>query len=90
MPRDNYFSHVIICRSTGLVSHTARIHIDDGVFSGGLFVTTHEHHGHPEDNQHHDHHGHHDHSHHVHMFRRMFWINLVLAIPVVGFSPMFG
>lgn len=23
-------------------------------------------------------------------FRRLFWINLVLAVPVVGFSPMFA
>lgn len=34
-----------------------------------------------------DHSGHGD---HVAQFRRLFWINLIIAIPVVGFSPMFG
>lgn len=42
----------------------------------------------------HDHAGHADHSghgaDHVARFRRLFWIMLLLAIPVVGFSPMFG
>jgi Cu2+-exporting ATPase len=33
-------------------------------------------------------HGHHDHSSHADMFRRLFWINLVLALPVVFYSPM--
>jgi len=32
-------------------------------------------------------HGHHD---HVAQFRRLFWVMLVLAIPVVGLSPMFA
>lgn len=32
-------------------------------------------------------HGHHD---HVAQFRRLFWTMLVLAVPVVAFSPMFG
>lgn len=35
-------------------------------------------------------HGHGDHGGHVAQFRRLFWINLILAIPVVVFSPMFG
>lgn len=30
------------------------------------------------------------HGDHVGQFRRLFWINLVIAIPVVAFSPMFG
>ena len=34
--------------------------------------------------------GHHGHGDHVAQFRRMFWIMLVLAVPVVGFSPMFA
>ncbi|GAA1706450.1 heavy metal translocating P-type ATPase [Microbacterium sediminicola] len=34
-----------------------------------------------------DHAGHGD---HVGRFRRLFWINLILAVPVVGFSPMFA
>ena len=43
----------------------------------------HAHHGHGD-------HGHGDHGDHVMQFRRLFWINLILAIPVVLFSPMFG
>lgn len=35
-------------------------------------------------------HDHHDHSDHVGQFRRLFWIMLVIAIPVVATSPMFG
>lgn len=34
-----------------------------------------------------EHGGHHD---HVAQFRRLFWIMLVLAVPTVGFSPMFA
>src|SRR5690625_260644 len=34
--------------------------------------------------------GHGGHGDHVAQFRRLFWINLVLAVPVVGFSPMFA
>ncbi|GAA2078835.1 heavy metal translocating P-type ATPase [Aeromicrobium halocynthiae] len=43
------------------------------------------HSGHAE-NGHHQH----DHSDHVGQFRRLFWIMLVLAIPVVGFNDMFA
>ncbi|HWL60119.1 MAG TPA: heavy metal translocating P-type ATPase [Microbacteriaceae bacterium] len=32
----------------------------------------------------------HDHSAHVHQYRRLFWLNLVIALPVVGCSPMFA
>lgn len=35
-------------------------------------------------------HGDHDHSGHVDQYRRLFWINLVLGVPVVAFSPMFA
>lgn len=38
----------------------------------------------------HAHHGHGDHGDHVSEFRRLFWINLILGIPVVAFSPMFA
>src|SRR5699024_11498829 len=34
--------------------------------------------------------GHASHGDHVGQFRRLFWINLVIAIPVVAFSPMFA
>ncbi|MCG7300975.1 heavy metal translocating P-type ATPase [Brevibacterium ravenspurgense] len=64
----------------------------------------HEHHehasgGHGQEGQHHaghgDHgghagHGHGDHGDHVGQFRRLFWIMLVLGIPVVAFNPMFA
>ncbi|WP_022871053.1 heavy metal translocating P-type ATPase [Yaniella halotolerans] len=53
---------------------------------GGQTATEHEHEGHGQ----HDHHGNHDHGDHVGQFRRLFWINLVIAIPVVIFSPMFA
>jgi Cu2+-exporting ATPase len=33
-------------------------------------------------------HSRHDHGSHADMFRRLFWINLVLALPVVFYSPM--
>lgn len=47
-------------------------------------VDVHDHHGH-------DHHGGHDgHGDHVSQFRRLFWVNLIIGIPVVIFSPMFG
>ncbi|WP_235831572.1 heavy metal translocating P-type ATPase [Gordonia zhaorongruii] len=36
------------------------------------------------------HSGHDGHGDHVGRFRRLFWINLAAAVPVVAFSPMFG
>ena len=64
----------------------------------------HEHHGHDsgghgQEGQHHAGHeahgghaghGHGDHGDHVGQFRRLFWIMLVLGIPVVAFNPMFA
>ncbi|MCX2756698.1 copper-translocating P-type ATPase [Gordonia sp. 4N] len=38
----------------------------------------------------HDHAGHGGHGDHVGQFRQLFWIMLVLAVPVVAFSPMFA
>ncbi|MDN6534739.1 MAG: heavy metal translocating P-type ATPase, partial [Yaniella sp.] len=49
----------------------------------------HDQHDHHEDHGH-GHHGHHDHGDHVAQFRRLFWINLIIGIPVVIFSPMFA
>ncbi|GLI29706.1 MULTISPECIES: heavy metal translocating P-type ATPase [Brachybacterium] len=40
--------------------------------------------------QHGGHHGHGGHGDHVAQFRRLFWIMLVVAVPVVGLSPMFA
>ncbi len=38
----------------------------------------------------HDDHGGHEHADHVGVFRRLFWVMLVLAVPVVGLSEMFA
>ncbi|MCT1774976.1 heavy metal translocating P-type ATPase [Brachybacterium sp. p3-SID957] len=46
--------------------------------------------GHDAHAGHHGHGGHGGHGDHVAQFRRMFWIMLVLAVPVVGLSPMFA
>ncbi|MGO1285503.1 MAG: heavy metal translocating P-type ATPase [Brachybacterium sp.] len=48
-------------------------------------TTTHDHHSAP--GEHDAHEGHGD---HVGQFRRLFWIMLVLAVPVVGFNDMFA
>lgn len=64
-----------------------------------MSMSTH-HEGHAEHTHHTDHtghddhsghdHGHHDHGDHVAQFRRLFWIMLVFAVPVVSFNPMFA
>ncbi|AWR21965.1 heavy metal translocating P-type ATPase [Aurantimicrobium photophilum] len=49
--------------------------------------------GHGPHNAHQDHGGHSGHGNHgghVERFRRLFWINLIIALPVVAFSPMFA
>jgi Cu2+-exporting ATPase len=46
--------------------------------------------GHDMHAGHGSHHGHGGHGDHVAQFRRMFWIMLVVAVPVVGLSPMFA
>jgi Cu2+-exporting ATPase len=55
--------------------------------SGHHAHATHDHGDH--DHGGHDHAGH-DHSEHVAQFRRLFWIMLVLAVPVVAFNEMFA
>ncbi|WP_122261237.1 heavy metal translocating P-type ATPase [Ornithinimicrobium cerasi] len=52
----------------------------------------HDGHGSPRGQHHeaHGEHGHEGHGDHVGQFRRLFWIMLVLALPVVAFSPMFA
>lgn len=50
----------------------------------------HDHHGARHGGHAHGHHGHGDHGDHVAEFRRLFWIMLVLGIPVVALSPMFA
>ena len=49
-----------------------------------------EHVGHGHAAGHDSHEGHGGHGDHVTVFRRLFWIMLVLAVPVVGLSPMFA
>ena len=50
-----------------------------------------DHHTHQAPAEHHDSSGSHgSHADHVGQFRRLFWIMTVLAVPVVGFSPMFA
>ena len=56
----------------------------------GHTVQEHDHHSQHDHHSGHAHHGHDDHGDHVGQFRRLFWINLVIAIPVILFSPMFG
>ena len=53
-------------------------------------AASHEEHGHGGHGGHGAHGGHGGHGDHVAQFRRLFWIMLVLAVPVVAFSPMFA
>ena len=48
------------------------------------------HEGHSGHSGHGSHAGHTGHGDHVAQFRRLFWIMLLIAVPVVAFSPMFG
>ncbi|MFT4280043.1 heavy metal translocating P-type ATPase [Microbacterium sp.] len=48
------------------------------------------HEGHGDHRDHGGHGGHAGHAGHVAQFRRLFWVNLVLAVPVVAFSGMFA
>ncbi|MBC6496685.1 copper-translocating P-type ATPase [Microbacterium sp. 4-7] len=57
---------------------------DDGHVGGGHHQGDGSHGGHDS------HGGHGGHGDHVGQFRRLFWINLVIAVPVVVFSPMFA
>ncbi|OYN92397.1 heavy metal translocating P-type ATPase [Parenemella sanctibonifatiensis] len=52
--------------------------------------TGHDHAGHTDHGGHGGHSGHEGHGDHVGQFRRLFWIMLVLAVPVVGFNDMFA
>ena len=72
---DHHGSHASV-----RADHPQLEHAGHGEHAGHSSHGAHEHAGH----------GGHDHSHHVAMFRHLFWIALVLSIPVVAFSPMFG
>jgi len=64
--------------------HSHDHHPGHGEAPGG-----HDAHAHHEGHSGHDH-GHAGHGDHVGQFRRLFWIMLVLAVPVVGFNDMFA
>ncbi len=66
-------------------------HAHSGTEPGG-HASHHEHDAHEAHAGHggHDHAGHAGHGDHVAQFRRLFWIMLVLAIPVVGFNSTFA
>ncbi|HEY6800032.1 MAG TPA: heavy metal translocating P-type ATPase, partial [Agromyces sp.] len=72
--------------------HTPREH--DHHHAAAIVHATHTAHDDPKTHEaHHDHtaeHSHQGHGDHVARFRTLFWWNLLLAIPVVGFSAMFA
>jgi len=68
---------------TGIAEHDAPdAHHDHGTHG--------DHEDHSEHEGHSGHGGHAGHGDHVGQFRRLFWINLIIAVPVVVFSPMFA
>lgn len=62
--------------------HTGRSGVDEQM--------SHAHSSHAEREAQNSHAGHGDHGDHVAQFRRLFGIMLIIAIPVIAFSPMFG
>ena len=75
--RDHGAGHEMHTATDHVPSHDA--HVDHGDHTD--HAGSHEHAGHA---------GHAGHGDHVARFRRLFWIMLVLAVPVVAFSPMFA
>ena len=72
------------------MSMTDRPHTHD-THGGHDTHDTHSGHGtHGGHDAHDTHSGHGGHGDHVGQFRRLFWVMLVLAVPVIGFSPMFA
>ncbi|WP_202564375.1 heavy metal translocating P-type ATPase [Agreia sp. COWG] len=66
---------------------------DHGTHDHGTHEQAHDHAGHDHsamDHGGHDHSAHGGHGGHAAHFRRLFWIMLVIALPVVAFSPMFA
>ncbi|MDN5892432.1 heavy metal translocating P-type ATPase [Arthrobacter sp. AOP36-A1-22] len=76
--------------------HTNHSHSEDRSGRGGgvTLANHHEHADHDAPTSHgghdHGHGGHAGHGDHVGQFRRLFWIMLVVAVPVVGFNDMFA
>src|SRR5699024_7716651 len=97
---DSHTEHQHLDHTEGAVSHTDQHSSHEGTMGHD----DHEHHdhasgGHGQEGMHHAGHeahgghaghGHGDHGDHVGQFRRLFWIMLVLGIPVVAFNPMFA
>ena len=71
--------HAAVAEHTGDEQHESRDHADHSAHAG--------HGGHAGHSGHSGHAGHGD---HVGQFRRLFWIMLALAVPVVGFNEMFA
>ena len=77
--------------ATGHHDHMSHDH------GAGIAPGAHTHHSghsghsdHPDHSGHSDHNGHSGHAGHTERFRRLFWIMLAVAIPVVAASPMFA
>ncbi|WP_078714683.1 heavy metal translocating P-type ATPase [Agreia bicolorata] len=71
--------------------HTSHEHPADHDHAGHEAHDHMDHSGHSgHDHTSHDHSGHGGHGGHAAHFRRLFWIMLVIALPVVAFSPMFA
>ena len=71
--------------AVGQEGHAVHEHADGSAHSGH---GGHDHSGRSGHAGHDAHTGHHDHGDHVAQFRRLFWIMLVLALPVVALNPM--
>ncbi|ETA06193.1 cadmium-translocating P-type ATPase [Gordonia sp. JH63] len=73
-----------------VLDHTGHHHPDSS--AGQRHHGSDDHAGHDSHSGHAGHggHGHGGHGDHVGQFRQLFWIMLVLAVPVVAFSPMFA
>ncbi len=75
-------------------THTGIHNKDDGKSGSHSEEMQHDHHGDQTDTaddgqeSHGDHGSHTDHSGHEQMFRRRFWVSLILSIPVLLYSPM--
>jgi Cu2+-exporting ATPase len=72
---------------TARSDHATHVHDGHGAHGDPAHAEHARQHGHPG---HENHTGHADHAGHVGRFRRLFWITLILAVPVVAFSPGFG
>jgi len=80
-------------RTGATTSASDHAHHDDHVPSHQMHdeqPTAPGHEAHAQRSGHMGHGGHVGHGDHVGQFRRLFWVNLLIAVPVVAFSPMFA